>query len=96
MRRPATVSSAAVTIAAESTVRKRSTSGSSTQPCSGSPSAIGTAAPPLPTTTLATVPGDEAAANSAAAVPTSGATRCGRSELAFIHEPDEEIAHRAR
>ena len=39
---------------------------------------MGTAAAPLPTTTLATRSGRAAAANSAAEVPMSGPTTCGR------------------
>jgi hypothetical protein len=55
-------------------LRYLSKSGSSTHEASGSPSWIGTAAPPVPTITLETFSGYAAARKSAAEVPTSGAT----------------------
>jgi hypothetical protein len=58
-------------------LRYLSQSGSSTHDASGSPSWIGTAVPPVPTIALAIRSGCAAAANNAAAVPTSGATMCG-------------------
>ena len=79
---PAIVSTATLTIACGSILRYLSRSGSSTQDLSGSPSWSGTAAPPVPTITLAIRSGCAAAANSAADVPTSGATMCGRPRSA--------------
>ena len=71
------VSSAALTMARGSIARKLSRSGARVHCSSGPPSEIGTAAPPLPTTTLDSRPGREAAANRAAEVPMSGPTMCG-------------------
>jgi hypothetical protein len=79
---PARVSTAVLTITCGSILRYLSRSGSKTQDASGSPSWIGTAAPPVPTPTLASRSGWAAAANWAAEVPASGATRCARPRSA--------------
>src|SRR6516162_8737690 len=91
---PAMVSTAVLTIARGSILRYLSRSGSRTHDASGSPSWIGTAAPPVPTTTLAIRSGCAAAANNAAAVPTSGATMCGvpRSASAMSCAKNSPIA----
>src|SRR5580658_3419749 len=81
---PAMVPTAVLTITCGSILRYLSRSGSRTQDASGSPSWIGTAAPPVPTTTLASRSGWVAAANRAAEVPTSGATRCARPRSASV------------
>ena len=93
---PAIVSIAVSTITCGSMRRYLSRSGSSTHERSGSPSSSGTAAPPVPTIRLAKRSGWAAAANRAADVPTSGATRCGRSEVRLGDELGQELAHRAR
>src|SRR3954452_3865434 len=80
--------SAAIVPTAVSTIirgcirRYLSRSGSSTHDARGSPSSSGIAAPPVPTITLANRSGCAAAAKSAADVPTSGATMCGRPRSA--------------
>ena len=91
---PAMVSTAAPTITCGSILRYLSRSGSRTHEASGWPSWIGTAAPPLPTTTLTNRSGYAAAANRAAAVPTSGATRCAlpRSASAMSRARNSPIA----
>src|SRR6516225_224433 len=81
---PAIVSAAAPTITRGSILRYLSRSGSSTHEASGSPSWIGTAAPPVPTVTLAIRSGCASAANRAAEVPTSGATMCGVPRSASV------------
>ena len=68
--------------------------GASTQSLSGPPSWSGNAVPPLPTTRLRNRPGWSAAAKSAAAVPTSGPTRCGCSSPNASATSNDELAHR--
>src|SRR4051794_31095251 len=70
---PAMVSTATLTIARGSIRRYLSRSGSSTQDASGSPSSSGTAAPPVPTITLAMRSGCAAAAKRAAGRPAAPA-----------------------
>lgn len=88
------VSAAAPTITCGSILRYLSRSGSRTHEASGWPSWIGTAVPPLPTITLTNRSGCAATANSAAAVPTSGATMCAvpRSASAMSRARNSPIA----
>ena len=93
---PALVSIAAPTIARASIRRYLSKSGSSTHEASGSPSCSGTAVPPVPTITLANRSGCAAAANRAAAVPTSGPDDVRRVQAGLGDHLRQELAHRPR
>ena len=93
---PAIVSTAALTIARGSIARYLSRSGSSTHDLSGSPSWSGTAAPPVPTITLAIRSGCAAAANRAADGPNVRRDDVGPAQISLGDELGQELAHRSR
>jgi hypothetical protein len=80
----AMVSTAVSTITRGSILRYLPGPGSRTHDACGSPSWIGTAAPPVPTIALPVRFGCAVAANRAAAVPTSCATMCGVPRSASV------------